>query len=148
MTRTTAVHCAKHGLVHVEECPSCLMSRLRAELAEQRREWAEARLEADDLRAGRDALAGALLTRSGELEETRAEVARLNKMLDVCSAVHEHNVKLKATLEETRASGRKYLDELREELKAARKALRFVLENSGDPTMESAAAEGLAKVTP
>jgi len=77
MTRATAVHCAKHGLVHVEECPSCLMSRLRAELAEQRREWAEARLEADDLRAERDALAGALLTRSGELEETRAEVERL-----------------------------------------------------------------------
>jgi len=67
MTRTTAVHCATHGLVHVEECPSCLMSRLRAELAEQRREWAEARLEADDLQRERDQLQAAVV--DGRLRE-------------------------------------------------------------------------------
>jgi hypothetical protein len=40
---------------------------------------------------------------SKEVSSLRAEVERLTKMLDVCSSVHGHNVKLKSSLADARA---------------------------------------------
>ncbi len=39
-----------------------------------------------------------------ERDEMRDEIARLHKMLDICSVTHEHNVKLKGELDEAKES--------------------------------------------
>jgi len=44
----------------------------------------------------------ALVQLRHDRDEARTEVTRLTKMLDLCSEAHEHNVRLKSQLEDTR----------------------------------------------
>lgn len=60
-------------------CPGC--SHGRDPFAVITQAWREQRLLAEELKC--------------RLDESQIELSRLNKMLDICSDVHAHNVKLK-----------------------------------------------------
>lgn len=68
----------------------------RDEIAQLRTDLATALRESAELIAQRD-------TALGALKAERAAHAEIRKALDICSAVHNHNVKLKTSLESTRA---------------------------------------------